>query len=116
MPRALSAAIRWSSLLERDRVELLGVVAGVVEEAAVGPERRVEVAQPDQVDARAGQAVGQWSACSGRGTGPAPAGSLRRTGQPLGIQQVFAPTRSPALEGKFFQTGLPRTLHRPLCF
>ena len=41
------------------RVERLGVVAGVVEQAAVGAERRVEVAEPDEVDARPRQAVGQ---------------------------------------------------------
>ena len=40
-------------------VEGLGVVASVVEEAAVGPDGRVEIAQPDEVDARAGQPVGQ---------------------------------------------------------
>ena len=45
-------------------VERLGVVAGVVEEAPAGAERGVEVAEPDEVHARAGQAVGQ-------GVGPA---------------------------------------------
>src|SRR5271157_1477633 len=46
-------------LLEGQGVEGIGVVASVVEEAAVGPDGRVEIAQPDEVDARAGQPVGQ---------------------------------------------------------
>ena len=59
MPRAFRAAIRWSSLARATGSNALVSSRRVVEEAPVGPERRVEVAEPDQVDPRPGQAIGQ---------------------------------------------------------
>ena len=46
-------------LRQGDRVERLGIVAAVIEEATIGAERRIEIAEPDQVDARPCQAIGQ---------------------------------------------------------
>ena len=59
MPRFFERGNQMVEPLEGDRIELLGVVTRVVEQAAIGPVRGVEIAQPHQVDARAGQAIGK---------------------------------------------------------
>ena len=61
----------------------------VVEEAAVGPERHVEVAQPDQVDPRARQAIGQ-------GVGPLAVEEGRRREQRDAEEPRPAPLRRSA--------------------